>query len=123
MATFTLYQPMDMATNEVWFGDVITATSTQITIYDGFRTGTYLGNFYYDSYGNLIGGTATGYQYSEGGVLQSVLGNANADALTVMSYLYSLDQQGLQAYVFRSDDTMTGSSFADGLFHRIEWHH
>ncbi len=115
MATFNLYRPMDLAATEVWFGQVITANSSQITIYDGFKTGTYLGSFYYDFYGNLAGGSATKYQYYEGGVLQSEVGSANADALIVMSYLYALDQQGLQAYVFRNNDTMTGTSYADGL--------
>ncbi len=114
MSRLTLHGQMDLSSTEVWVGNIKGYSSTYITIDDGFRTGTYLGSFTYDVFG-LSGGTATGYRYYENGVLLSTVDNAVADALTLYSYLLTFNQQQVQAYIFRSADTMNGSSYADVL--------
>ena len=48
MATITAYVGIDMASTEVWYGEVTIATSSTIQIEDWDWTATYRGSFSYD---------------------------------------------------------------------------
>ncbi|WP_137886762.1 calcium-binding protein [Pseudomonas sp. 2FE] len=114
MTTVTFYKSGDMFDTSVWYGDAV-GDSSHITISNGYQTGIYTGSFFYYSDGSLAGGTATGYSYSEGGVLQYAVSGANADALTVQYYLDYGYGESLQAYVLRSNDSINGSAYNDWL--------
>ena len=60
MANVSFFVPTNMAASQTWFGNVTGATSTQITISDGFNTSIYFGSFSY--VGNNAYGTVTGYE-------------------------------------------------------------
>jgi Ca2+-binding RTX toxin-like protein len=115
MATLTAYAAIDMTDTTVWYGDVIEATSTRITISDGYRTGTYIGsNFQYDNYG-LIGGTLTGFKYYEGSVLQWQASGLSVSAVTAANIINSGDFAELEKIALRGNDALNGSIFDDVL--------
>jgi hypothetical protein len=114
MATLTAYKPVDMFSPDVWHGTVRSYGARHITISDGYHSGTYFGSFNYSSSG-LSGGTVTGYDYYEGGVLQGRVRGASVNILTLAAYLDDGNVQGASAYVFRGDDTFRGSIFSDQI--------
>jgi len=99
----------------VWFGNVVTATSTTITISNGFRQATYTGSFTYDLAGNVTG-TLQGFSEYKGGTLQYSLTNINVSANAVYNAVQILHNFDLAAsIVFAQADTLTGSSGGDTL--------
>lgn len=114
MANVTFYQSQDMFNPYIWYGNLISYDGGQITISDGFHTGTYYGSFQYDYWG-LIGRVVNGYNFYVGNTLSATVRDANADALTVAAYLNQGDAEVLESYVFRMNDKINGSAFPDSL--------
>ncbi len=114
MAIVRLSQEVDMFSAYVWSGNVIKNTSSEITLSNGFASGTYYGTFYYNAYG-LSGGTVTGYTQSFGNILDYAIEGTNLNALTVQNYLDSNNPLGLQQYALTGSDTIYGSSGNDKI--------
>ena len=116
MAILTFYQLADMLNPYIWYGDVDSATSTQIVITDyAGNTGIYYGSFSYTPFG-LAGGTVTAYDNYSGYSLDYTVRNGSLDALVVNNYLNNGDAIGLQQYALNGNDTIIGSASADVLF-------
>ncbi len=114
MATLNFSLPINMFHPAIFYGWVDSYNNSNITITDGYYTGTYDGAFTYNANG-LSGGTVTGYHFYEGGALSATVTNGNANALTVYNYLSAGNASGLYNYILRFDDIMFGSASADGL--------
>jgi len=103
MATFYVYQPIDMVNQSTWIGEIIAATPTVIAISDGFRQGDYYGNFKYKN-GDIASGTVTNYNYFEGGLNQYIVEGLKLNAKTVEKLVMSGNAQGLMELVFKGND-------------------
>ena len=115
MAILTSYQLADMLNPYIWYGDVDSATSTQIVITDyAGNTGIYYGSFSYTPFG-LAGGTVTAYDNYSGYSLDYTVRNGSLNALVVKNYLDNGDAIGLQQYALNGNDTIIGSASADIL--------
>lgn len=116
MATLTFYQPTNMDTSIVWYGDLTVASSNQIQISSGSRVQNYYGNFTYSYYGGyyvLSGGTLTSTnQYQDGMAIYNVTG-LNHDFLTIYNYLQSGDITSAYTYSLNGNDSMHGSYGSD----------
>ncbi len=115
MAIVNLYQASDMLNPQIWYGSVTSATSTSITIEDGYgNKGIYTGYFSYSGY-YLAGGTVTGYTLYENGALSATVSGTSLDALTVNAYLNYGDARGLYQYTLSGNDVFTGSAVGDSI--------
>src|SRR5688500_8798347 len=114
MATLRFYTQADMTNTNLFYGDVVSYSSAQITRCDAGNTGTYIGQFTYSSTG-LSGGTVTGYKSYEYGVLQFEASGASLSALSVSNYLDKDDGLGLYQYALSGNDLICGSGENDIL--------
>lgn len=114
MATLTAYKPTDLLSPTISYGEVTSYSSNHITISDGFDSGTYFGSFTFNSSG-LAGGTITGYDFYDNGVLAVRVRNGSVNALTLDAYLSDGNATGAYALAFRGNDSMFGSVGNDRL--------
>jgi Ca2+-binding RTX toxin-like protein len=114
MARVVAFAPLNMVNPDVWFGNLIEASSTRIIISDGFRTGIYIGQgFQYSVFGEVIGGTLTGYDEYHGSDLAGRITDASVPAATAYQFIQSNNLPGLFAIALDGNDTVLGSSFGD----------
>ncbi len=114
MAIATAYKPVNMLDASVWYGQVITNTSTTITISDGYAQGTYTGSFTYGDFGHVYG-TLTGYRAHVNGQLHYAVTD-----FAVSAYQFSMaidvgNADHAYRMIFGRADTMHGSSGADAV--------
>jgi len=114
MATVSFYQPQNMISASIFFGDVTSYSSSHVSLSYGNTSGTYYGSFSFNSTG-LPGGTVTGYDQFIGGSLDYRVTGISKNALTVYNYLNSGNAQGLQQYVLSDADVIYGSTFGDSI--------
>jgi hypothetical protein len=114
MGSITFYAARNMAATQTWYGSVTGATSTQLTISNGYNTGVYYGSFTY--VGSNVYGTLTGFaEYAGSSLLVSASGfsvNANAAA----NYINANLIQNFFALALSGQDTIKGSDQTDVLF-------
>jgi len=111
MANLAFNQAANMTAEVLWRGELISFTATLIVFSNGHRTGKFSGAFQ----NGLTDAVVTGYQFYLDDVLATSMTNAGADAIVVANYLLAGKAQLLYSYIFQSDDTITGSSFADKI--------
>lgn len=97
-----------MANRQTWFGSITGATSTTLSITDGFRTSIYGGSFSYS--GNNVFGTLTSVSEYQG---TSILYSANGLNISAQEVQNLTDNNQLQA-VFSLG--LTGNDFINGSF-------
>ena len=123
MARLTIFQPLDMHNQSTWIGELLGATSTAISISDGFKYADYFGSFKYKN-GDIASGTVTGYNYWEGDVIQYSATGLKLNAKTVQNLVYSGDSFGLMKIAFKGNDIIDASSLGDtspGEVENILW--
>lgn len=98
MATAIAYQPVNMDTGAIWYGNATIYTSAHIRIVNGSQVQNYYGSgFAYDQYGDVIGGTLNSTNYYLGGVIQYEIAGLAHSAATVNNYLQARNTEGLLA--------------------------
>jgi hypothetical protein len=114
MADISFFVPANMAAAQTWFGNVTQATSTQITVTDGFNTAQYFGSFTY--VGNDVFGTWTGFREFAGPVLTVNAGNFAVDAHVAETFINNNQLPTLfQTVLLTGNDSITGSTGNDVL--------
>jgi hypothetical protein len=113
MANVSLFVPWNMAAAQTWFGNVTQATSTQITLTDGFHTGQYFGSFSY--VGNDVFGTLTGYREFAGAMETAEVTGLSVDAHVAETYINNNQLQTLFQIALAGNDVIIGSSGNDVL--------
>jgi len=113
MATVTLYQPVDMSSLTVWYGNTPVANATHIRVTDGYRVQDYFGSFQYDAYG-LSGGYVQSTVGYAGGARLFEVGGFNVNAVSLESYV-SYDAQAAMGYILAGDYSLYGSAGPDVL--------
>lgn len=93
-----LYVPTDMATAQTWDGTITGATSTDITVTNGYYTGVYGGEFTY--LGDNVLGTLNSYTQYDGASLAELITGLSLNATQVEllvedNQLQDLDQLAL----------------------------
>jgi len=114
MATVTFYQPNNMLSPYIWYGNVTSYDASHITLASGPLVATYYGSFTYAA-NDLSGGIVTGYDQWINGVADYSVRGGYADALTVRYYLDTYNMPALQQYVLQYDDTFYGSDGSDAI--------
>lgn len=114
MATVKFYTAANMNDLYFWGGYVVSASSSAITLSDGYSRGTYYGSFTYSG-GYLSGGTVTGYKEWDGGSLAYEVSGVSVGVPTVLSYMDADNATGLTAYALRDNDNIIGSAYNDTL--------
>ncbi|WP_297775994.1 hypothetical protein [uncultured Roseovarius sp.] len=79
MAIAQVFTATRIPTLQVWFGNILTATSSLIVIDDGFRRAIYEGTFQYNAFGEVFG-TLSSYEEFENNALKFRITDINADA-------------------------------------------
>ena len=115
MATATASQPINMDGELIWdVSSIPIATSSQIrTVGFAGEVQDYHGNFSYDAYGDLTGGTLNSTTFTLNGIQQYTVSGLNHSAVTVFSYINAYNEPGLLKYLFNGNDVLNGSSGAD----------
>jgi Ca2+-binding RTX toxin-like protein len=108
MARLDVYEPLYMLDLTTWTGELLGATSTVISISDGFKYSDYFGSFKYKN-GDIASGTVTGYNYWEGDVIQYSATELKLNAKTVQNLIYSGDSYGLMELAFKGNDRIDAS--------------
>lgn len=112
MARLTIFQPLEMHTQSTWIGELLDATSTVISISDGFKYADYFGSFKYKN-GDIASGTVTKYNYWEGDVIQYSATELKLNAKSVQNLVNSGDSFGLMKIAFKGNDVIDASSLGD----------
>ncbi len=112
MATVNLYQPYTKFDSNPWAGSV-NATSSNVTISDGYHKEIYSGSFSYDDEGNIVGGTMQGYGYYQGGATFVSISGFAISSATAYSYYISGNGAGLMALMLGQADLINGSAYSD----------
>ena len=107
-------QPIDMTNSAIFFGTVSSFSSTQITIVAGSYMAQYLGNFTYDTFGNVFG-QLTGYVFKISGAVQYSVSEMNTDAYLAFVDIQSGNIAALYARALNGADSFSGSNLADKL--------
>lgn len=115
MATVSLYQPYTNFDTNPWYGEV-TATSSKVTISDGYHKEVFSGSFSYNDWGDITGGTMKGYGYYQGGATFVSISGFSVSSATAYSYYMSGDGAGLMALMLSQADTVNGSKYNDKFF-------
>jgi len=97
-----------------WSGSVLSATSNQMVVSDGSRTGTYTGDSFVYSGGLVVSGTLRGYSETLNGVKQYDSG-MSVPVATVASLINSNNVPELLKIALTGDDVIAGSAFSDSL--------
>lgn len=113
MATLTLSQGFDFRLDQdwLWYADVLTATD--ISMYHDQYRQSLTGSFSYSQ--ASFSGTATSTTLQLGGSEVYRITGLSHDAFQLGLYLNPGQTQQKFGYVLNGDDTITGSSAADGL--------
>lgn len=114
MARVDVRTQLNMLDTGVWYGQVTSYGSRHITITAGSQSGTYLGSFSYDHYGNVYG-RLTGYEASYGGNLEVRVSGVNLDAYWVALQLDRGNADAIQSAALAGDDVLFGAGSADAL--------
>lgn len=114
MTTVSFFTGWNMLTQQTWFGTTTGATSTRITITDGFHTGIYFGQFTYPSASD-VQGVLQGFQQFNGTTLVENVTGANVDAHTANTLIANNQLQTLFQIGLPGNDTINGSSSNDVL--------
>ena len=114
MTTISFYAAYNMASAQVWSGNVTGATSSMLTLTNGFNTANYLGSFNYQ--GSNVLGTLRGLNQFAGNSLQVAASGASVDASLAASYINSNQIQSFFQLTLAGSDTLYGSPYADVLF-------
>lgn len=112
MARLDVYEPLYMLDLTTWTGELLGATSTVISISDGFKYSDYFGSFKYKN-GDIASGTVTGYNYFEGDVIQYSATGLKLNAKSVQYLIDSGDSYGLMELAFKGNDIIDASSLGD----------
>ncbi|UUY09549.1 hypothetical protein LRS11_05790 [Pseudomonas sp. J452] len=112
MATVSLYQPYTKIDSNSWYGEV-SATSSKITISDGYHKEVFTGSFSYDDYGDVIGGTLKGYSYYQSGTSYINITGTSVSSVSAFNYYMSGNGAGLLALMLGQADTVNGSKYED----------
>lgn len=115
MATVTLYQPYTKFDANPWYGE-ITATSSKVTISDGYHKEVFSGSFSYNDWGDITGGTMKGYSYYQSGTTFVSISGFSVSSATAYSYYTSGNGAGLMALMLSQADTINGSKYNDKFF-------
>jgi Ca2+-binding RTX toxin-like protein len=114
MANVIAYRAMDMSNAYIWYGQVTQASSSIISISDGFKTGNYFGSFNYWN-NDLYSGTLTSYNQYYGSAIQYSVTDLSLNAVTVKDYVQSGNVVALAEYALNGSDSITGSLYDDYL--------
>ncbi|MDD5228398.1 MAG: hypothetical protein PHD53_06320 [Methylococcales bacterium] len=114
MANIIAYRAMDMSNAYIWYGQVAQASSSIISISDGFKTGNYFGSFNYWN-DDLYSGTLTSYNQYYGSAIQYSVTDVSLNAVTVKDYVQSGNVVALAEYALNGNDSITGSLYDDYL--------
>ena len=115
MATIVAYAPINLLSASSWYGQVIVATSTEITLTDGHSTSTYIGQGFGYSGDYVVSGVLTGYNEYYNGVL---LGSASGFAMSApaaANLIQSNNLASLLAIALSGNDLISGSAYNDDL--------
>ncbi|UWQ19853.1 calcium-binding protein [Jannaschia sp. M317] len=115
MAQIAFYQQTNMSAIGFTYGELHTATSSQIVVSAGPLTSSYFGNFSYSPTGT-VSGVLTGYEGRVGGALQVSVREINIDATQVYAAIVSLDSNRFLNLALSGSDTLSGSNGSDLLF-------
>ena len=114
MATATAYTSFNSDTFAIADGTATIYTDTHIRVVDGSQVFDYYGSgFAYDMYGDVVGGTLNSIEHSINGAPQYEVTGLAHSASTFNDFLQANDEQGLLAYLFNGNDSLTGSSGSD----------
>jgi hypothetical protein len=113
LANVSFYVAYNMAAAQTWYGTVTGATSSQITITDGYNTSIYQGDFSYVGYG--VYGVLNAYSEFAGTALVANVTGLAADAHTAEVYIQSNQLQNEFPIALNGNDQITGSTGSDVL--------
>ena len=115
MANVVAYQAQNMLSPSIWYGTVIEASPSRITInnFSG-KSGVYYGSFIYSAT-DLVGGSVTAYDNFDNYSISYRASDVKLDALAVKRYLDTGDALGLSQYALNGHDNIYGSPFDDVL--------
>lgn len=116
MATVTLSQEFSFLTDQDWYWEVVSHSSTSLVISDGIHKQTFAGSFTYDNYGNVYGTVSATSYYLNNVLVYSVTGLSSVSASRMQTYAENFgDTQETYAYALSGSDTITGSGGNDTL--------
>jgi Ca2+-binding RTX toxin-like protein len=119
MPQLNFYLPAQMNNRIVWYGDVYQATSSKITLSDGYNGGIYYGRGFSYSYYDVVGGTLTGYDSAINVIsatrytLEYSARGFSLDAATAYQYIQYGNPYTFDAWALSGNDLITGSLFND----------
>jgi hypothetical protein len=113
LAQVTSHRPLNMQTIFTWYGDVAEASAGRIVISDGARMGIYEGNFTYNVYGDVSGGTLAAFTHSTLGNLDYTVTGLSVNAVVAADLIDRSDIQTLFRIALSGGDGIYGSSGAD----------
>lgn len=114
MAVVQFGVPFNMAAYQAWYGNVTSATSSQLVIAGSGVTGIYEGQFSYAR--QSVFGTLNTFTMYYGSTVAVRAENLNADASVVAAYVQSNQIPTLFQYVLGGDDGIIGSNGVDVLY-------
>lgn len=112
MATVNLSQPYTKFDSNPWAGN-INATSSKVTISDGYHKEIFSGSFSYNDWGDIVGGTMRSYAYYQGSATFVSISGFAVSSATAYSYYMSGNGAGLMALMLSQADTINGSAYSD----------
>jgi Ca2+-binding RTX toxin-like protein len=120
MPQLKFYLPAQMNNRSTWYGNVYQATSSKITLSDGYNGGSYYGRgFSYNFNGDVVGGTLTGYDSAINVIsptrytLEYSARGFSLDAATAYQYIQYGNPYTFDAWALSGNDLITGSLFND----------
>lgn len=117
MATVTLSKPYNFQTTKDWSvssATQVVITSSKVTITEGSQKQEFFGEFGVS--GENLTGTGTSTKFYLSGQLVYTATGLNLDAGIMQDHTYTAnDAQATNAYVFRGNDVITGSTGSDTL--------
>ncbi len=113
-------RPVRIAEPEIDMSDIASGTANVKTaaayrLTRGASFDQFTGNFIYDSSGNLVDGTITGWARVTGGGLEFKAAGLSLPVTAFLAFLATDDTPGFLNAVFGSADKMTGSAAGDDL--------
>src|SRR5262249_6746224 len=106
MAYIKAYSPIDMLNAHTKHGTVTNATSTNLTITDGYDTSSYNGFGFAYSGSYVVGGTLTGYSAYHLGSLQLSVTGLSVSAALAASYIQSDNLPPLYSIALSGNDVL-----------------
>jgi serralysin len=115
MAEARAYRPLNMQAILSWYGEVPEASPSHIVVTDGVRAAVYEGTFAYNSWGDIAGGTLTGFTHLTYGSVDYTA-SLSVDAVQAAFLIRGGYIQSLFVAALAGDDTIYGSDGADALY-------